>query len=135
MAPESHVTEELYVVAVTGGRYYRDRERVFDVLNFLHDQRRIDVLVHGGNRGGADNFARLWAEQNEVTTIREPARWNTGNRGNGEGPIRNQRLLERWKPHLLVAFPGGKGTTDMVRRAGKLIITGRGPIEVTEILR
>lgn len=37
------------------------------------------------------------------------------------GPIRNQLMLDSEIEHieecLLVAFPGGKGTADMVRRA------------------
>jgi hypothetical protein len=36
--------------------------------------------------------------------------------GPAAGPIRNQRMLD-WGPDLVVAFSGGKGTADMVRRA------------------
>jgi hypothetical protein len=36
--------------------------------------------------------------------------------GPAAGPIRNQRMLD-WGPDLVVAFAGGKGTADMVRRA------------------
>jgi hypothetical protein len=31
--------------------------------------------------------------------------------------MRNQAMLDYGKPDLVVAFPGGKGTADMVRRA------------------
>lgn len=31
------------------------------------------------------------------------------------GPIRNRRMLEQGKPDLVVAFPGGAGTANMVR--------------------
>ena len=34
-------------------------------------------------------------------------------------PLRNQRMLDEGKPDLVVAFPGGGGTKDMVRRAVK----------------
>lgn len=37
--------------------------------------------------------------------------------GRKAGPIRNQRMLDEGKPDLVVAFPGDKGTADMVRRA------------------
>jgi len=37
--------------------------------------------------------------------------------GKRAGPIRNQRMLEEGQPDLIVAFPGGHGTADMVRRA------------------
>ena len=35
------------------------------------------------------------------------------------GPLRNQRMLDEGKPDLVVAFPGGGGTKDMVRRSVK----------------
>jgi hypothetical protein len=35
------------------------------------------------------------------------------------GPLRNYQMLEEGKPDLVVAFPGGGGTKDMVRRAVK----------------
>lgn len=33
------------------------------------------------------------------------------------GPKRNQRMLDKGKPDLVLAFPGGDGTADMVRKA------------------
>ena len=35
--------------------------------------------------------------------------------GNAAGPIRNQRMLDHGKPDIVVAFPGGSGTADMVK--------------------
>jgi len=43
------------------------------------------------------------------------ANWRT--HGKAAGPIRNQQMLDEGRPHLVVAFPGGTGTADMVRRA------------------
>jgi hypothetical protein len=37
--------------------------------------------------------------------------------GRKAGPIRNQRMLTEGKPALVVAFPGGKGTANMVAQA------------------
>ena len=34
-----------------------------------------------------------------------------------EAFLRNQRMLDEGKPDLVVAFPGGRDTADMVRRA------------------
>jgi hypothetical protein len=39
--------------------------------------------------------------------------------GKTAGPLRNQRMLDEGKPDLVVAFPGGGGTKDIVRRAVK----------------
>ncbi len=36
--------------------------------------------------------------------------------GKAAGPIRNARMLAEGKPDLVVAFPGGRGTADMLRR-------------------
>lgn len=44
-----------------------------------------------------------------------PADWKRD--GRGAGPIRNQRMIDEGKPHIVIAFPGGKGTADMVMRA------------------
>jgi len=47
-----------------------------------------------------------------VTTF--DADWKLGKKA---GPLRNQRMIDEGRPDLVVAFPGGKGTADMVRRA------------------
>lgn len=44
-----------------------------------------------------------------------PADWHRD--GKAAGPIRNRRMLLEGMPDLVVAFPGGRGTADMVRRA------------------
>lgn len=39
--------------------------------------------------------------------------------GKSAGPIRNQTMLDDGKPDLVLAFPGGRGTADMVAKAEK----------------
>ena len=46
-----------------------------------------------------------------------PAKWRTY--GKSAGYIRNKQMLEEGKPSLVFAFPGGKGTENMVRLAKK----------------
>ena len=43
------------------------------------------------------------------------ADWAT--HGKKAGPLRNQRMIDEGHPDLVIAFPGGKGTDDMTRRA------------------
>lgn len=43
-----------------------------------------------------------------------PADWST--HGKAAGPIRNQQMADA-RADLCLAFPGGKGISDMVRRA------------------
>jgi len=102
------------VMLVCGGRDYADKERLHVVLNScLHDWGVIRVIA-GGARG-ADSFAAQWAAAQEVECVVYPADW--ANLGRAAGPIRNQQMLDEGRPTLVVAFPGGRGTADMVRRA------------------
>jgi UDP-N-acetylmuramoylalanine-D-glutamate ligase len=45
------------------------------------------------------------------------ADWDT--HGKAAGPIRNKRMLDEGKPDLVVAFPGGRGTANMISQARK----------------
>lgn len=72
------------------------------------------MLVHGGATG-ADDWAARFAEARGITTAGFPARWDE--QGRAAGPIRNRRMLDVAEPHLVVAFPGGRGTANMVAQA------------------
>lgn len=100
-------------VIVCGGRDYTDRKRLESVLNGLQLGAH-DLLIQGGARG-ADTFANEWAKRRGVPRAEFPANW-TGE-GRAAGGLRNQRMLDVAMPDLVVAFPGGPGTRDMVRRA------------------
>ena len=101
-------------VLVCGGRDYDDDARVNRTLVELHNDRRITAIIHGGATG-ADTYAARWGAWYGVDVLKFAARWST--EGRGAGPKRNQRMLDVGKPDLVVAFPGGRGTADMVRRA------------------
>lgn len=114
-------------VLVCGGREYRNRIRVFEVLDGIHAEMPITLLIHGacvdmdGRRRGADALAELWALSREVPYVGVPAKWKTGGQHRKrEGHIRNQVMYDRWRPDRGVAFPGGNGTRSMVdiMRAG-----------------
>ncbi|MBY0514854.1 MAG: DUF2493 domain-containing protein [Gemmataceae bacterium] len=100
-------------VLITGGRDFGDRELLFGALDRLHAAHGFTALIHGDAKG-ADRLAGEWADARGVSVEAHPADWKK--HGRGAGPIRNQKMLEQ-KPGLVVAFPGGKGTADMVRRA------------------
>ncbi len=105
-------------VLVCGGRDYRNRTRVVEVLDLIHDADPISMLLHGG-ASGADRFAEWWAlthrDYESIACLAFDAEWSK--HGRAAGPIRNARMLEEGKPDLVVAFPGGRGTQDMVTRA------------------
>lgn len=104
-------------VLVCGGRDYNDRNHIWNVLYDIHAKQRISVIIHGA-AAGADRLAMDWA-QTMPGVCHAPfvADWHT--HGRAGGPIRNQRMLDDGRPDLIVAFPGGKGTADMVRRAAE----------------
>ncbi len=103
-------------VLVCGGRDFTDTAFAYRVLDRLHKERGIDTIVEGDARG-ADRIAGYWARKNRITDLKFPADWKRD--GNAAGPIRNQQMLDEGKPDLVVAFPGGRGTADMVARARK----------------
>lgn len=74
-----------------------------------------DWVIISGKAKGADTVAIEWAVVNWCSWEEYPADWEQY--GKAAGPIRNQRMLDEGKPDLVIAFPGGTGTADMVRRA------------------
>jgi hypothetical protein len=112
------------IVIVTGGRDYADMNRVCDCLDALNKIRPITVVRHGacvdrsGAMMGADRWADVWAVHNGVEVDRNPADWGTF--GYGAGPMRNRDMA--WKEpraSVCLAFPGGRGTRNMIGHANK----------------
>lgn len=99
-------------VVVTGGRDYAESATVYATLDSLG----VTALAHGC-ASGADSLAWDWARKRGAVMRLYPADWEIGPRA---GPLRNQHMLTDFKPDLVVAFPGGKGTADCVRRAKRL---------------
>ena len=110
---------------VCGGREFANRQMLNEALNRLRQERGIAHLIAGGARG-ADSMAEWWARGEGVPCDVYQADW--AGLGRKAGPIRNQRMLDEGKPDLVVAFPGGRGTADMVRRGRE---AGVEVIEVT----
>lgn len=102
-------------VLVCGGRDYDDFEQVCRVL----DRIGVTFLIHGAARG-ADSLAHKWAKSRDIRGVACPANWERD--GKRAGPIRNQRMLDMG-PELVVAFPGGRGTEDMIARSERAGVT------------
>lgn len=99
-------------VLVCGGRDFRQRDLLNATFRPLFP--KLSAIICGG-APGADTLAWDWAWENRVTCYRYMADWKT--HGKAAGPIRNQQMIDEGKPDLVIAFPGGRGTADMVRRA------------------
>ena len=115
-------------VVVTGGRDYEDimtLERVLDKVWGLWDSVADDgfYLATGECPTGADSMAKAWGEVSKRVDKYSgyPANWKLY--GPQAGPIRNTQMLEGFRPDLVVAFPGGRGTADCVKKAQAMGIT------------
>jgi hypothetical protein len=103
-------------ILVCGGRDFSDYDYACKVLDALHAERPIRDVIHGNSRG-ADKAAEVWAYRRRADGVScwpVPAQWSKY--GKAAGPKRNQSMIGLG-PDLVVAFPGGRGTADMVRRA------------------
>jgi hypothetical protein len=99
---------------VCGGRDFNDRALLDRTLDELHQRTPVSLLIHGGARG-ADAMAGDWAIAKGIETAVYRPDWRRF--GPRAGPLRNHCMLDEGKPDLVVAFPGGRGTADMIQRA------------------
>lgn len=97
-------------VLVCGGRDYANKAAVWREL----DVRGVGLVIQGDAQG-ADALARRWADTFGVPCLSFPAAWFF--HGKRAGPIRNAWMLQFGRPDLVLAFPGGRGTADMVKQA------------------
>ena len=107
-------------IIVCGGRHsrLRDEDRLW--LDALHATHGITEVVHGG-APGIDSDADEWARERHIPITIFEALWNKY--GTSSGPKRNMIMLQYLakhhptQPYMVIAFPGGRGTADMVTQA------------------
>lgn len=109
-------------ILVCGGRDYLDYITLKRTLDDIIDKTANpdEVLIIQGGAKGADFLAKVYAccwGWGGLMCKEFPADWNR--HGKAAGAIRNQQMLDEGKPDLVVAFPGGTGTADMIKRAEK----------------
>jgi hypothetical protein len=112
------------IVLVCGGRDYFGAaalNRMREVLNALHENTPINLLIHG-EAYGADSLAGVWAAGARVPVRSFPiSETMIKAYGKGAGHLRNKEMLRQGHPNLVIAFPGGPGTADMVQRRTALV--------------
>lgn len=110
------------ILLVCGGRQYADTAAVNRALAHASPS----IVVTGACPTGADRHAADWCQNNGVPLIQVPALWVS--EGKAAGPKRNARMLnyamcladrldEDEHRFGVCAFPGGRGTANMVRLA------------------
>lgn len=111
-------------VLVCGGRNFSDVALLWRHLDELArdtSEPRIRMVIDGasddvtGPYVGADYWAHQWALARNIPTVRMHAKW--GQLGKAAGPIRNRRMLYEGLPDIVIAFPGNRGTRNMVQQA------------------
>ena len=98
---------------ICGGRDFNDRKLFRQTME---QKQGIKLIIHGGAKG-ADTLADIWAKAHGIPVVRMDALWDA--HGKRAGGLRNQAMLDLLHPDGVLAFPGGNGTADMIRRAEK----------------
>ena len=115
-------------VLVCGGRDFGRRDYVANALLELEAKTGPWSVLIQGYGGDVDSEAEIYATGRfYMKGLGFRADWHKY--GKAAGPIRNQRMIDEGRPDLVIAFPGGRGTADMVRRA---LLAGVRVIEVAE---
>lgn len=114
-------------VLVCGGRDYDNNLFVMSVMATFQDHFNKPIHVVHGAASGADFLAGEVAKTWHWEVSEYPAEWNK--HGRAAGPIRNQQMLVDAKPDFGIAFPGGRGTQDML---GRLIAAGIPTLDLTD---
>lgn len=100
-------------ILVCGGRKYDNADHVYKVLA---EYVRGPVTIIHGDASGADAIAAKMAFELGYPVEAYPADWKSHLRN--AGPIRNQEMIDSGVD-LVIAFAGGAGTRDTMRRAEK----------------
>lgn len=106
-----------FVVLVCGGREFDNRTLLFSELDRIHALHGITEIIHGNARG-ADKMSGLWADTNSVPHTKDKYTPEWDKYPPYYAPIkRNQDMLDENEIDCVVAFPGGNGTADMVKKS------------------
>lgn len=117
-------------VLVCGGRFFNDRDFIWNKLIELDAEHGPFKVVIHGCATGADQEGMGWAQACGRLHAPFKAAWRDISHPNAvirqgagylydalAGHRRNQRMIDEGRPELVIAFPGGTGTADMVKRA------------------
>lgn len=103
-------------ILVCGGRDYDDLTEMKKIL----DPYLWQFFIFGDAKG-ADFLARCivksWYKKGCAEEYFKEFKADWTKHGKAAGPIRNKQMLDEGKPDLVIAFPGGAGTANMVKLA------------------
>ncbi len=113
-------------MVVYGGRKYANKTRLFTVLDDVHSETPVTLVIEG-DAPGADRLAKYWAQKRRVKFDPYPADWSDLQAQNAvirkrpdgsfynanAGNDRNLLMMNKGKPDIAVEFNGGFGTRNM----------------------
>lgn len=103
-------------ICVCGGREFNNKDFIYNTLDRLLTTATWDFTIINGAASGADSLSSLWAKDRNVRLEEYPANWKK--HGKAAGPIRNRYMIFLGID-MLIAFPGGTGTNDMINACRK----------------
>jgi hypothetical protein len=98
-------------VLICGGRNYQYGKKEFEYLDGFNELHTIELIIQGGALGG-DDLGKAFAMNRGIPCAEFKANWQW--HGKAAGPIRNASMLKYGQPDAIIAFPGGRGTQNMV---------------------
>lgn len=108
-------------ILVCGGRYAFDTNFIFATLDEYRKFFAPVFCIIQGEARGTDYIAKCWAKRNGIACIGVEANWDFYDKS--AGPTRNYWMTQFCSPELILAFPGNKGTENMVQTGKRLGIT------------
>ena len=105
-------------VAVVGSRNYRNRARLYFVLDKYQEEHGLTHIVSGGAKG-ADSLAEEYAKERCIPYTIYPANWDRY--GRSAGFVRNSQIANDCD--AVIAFPlaeskGTRHTMELAEKAG-----------------
>lgn len=106
------------VVLITGARRGVSKSVLCEALD-ANNITAKDIVIHGNCRGTDQNAANILAKAG-IHSVAVPALWDKHKLA--AGPIRNNYMLSRFQPDLVLAFPhsNSKGTRQCIKVAKEM---------------
>ena len=86
-----------------------------DEFDLAWEDYKNDITIIQGGAKGADLGGKQFADYFGFNIEEYKADWKKY--GKAAGPIRNKQMIDEGKPDLVIAFPGGSGTMNMIKQA------------------
>lgn len=103
-------------VAVVGSRSIRDKEFVFQQLDYYLSRlmKDYEVIIVSGGANGIDKLSEKFAKERKLKTEIYLPDWNL--HGKKAGILRNTQIVEN-SDYLIAITTGSKGTQDSINKA------------------